>query len=108
MIDLAILYAESEQNSTNYYVLILMTDGQINDSDETIDRIVKASSLPLSIIVVGVGDKDFSLIEELDSDRQLLKSQKGETCERDVVDFIRLDRFNNEKGDVALARETFA
>lgn len=71
-----------------------MTDGQINDFEETVDRIVKASTLPLSIIVVGVGDKDFSLIEELDSDQNLLKSKSGETCERDIVDFIRLDRFN--------------
>jgi vacuolar-type H+-ATPase subunit F/Vma7 len=62
MIDLAILYAESEQNSSNYYVLILMTDGQINDFDETVDRVVKASTLPLSIVIVGIGDKDLSLI----------------------------------------------
>ncbi len=31
MIDLAILYAEAEQNTSNYYLLVLMTDGQIND-----------------------------------------------------------------------------
>ena len=62
MIDLAILYAESEQNSSNYYVLILMTDGQINDFDETVDRVVKASTLPLSIVIVGIGDKDLTLI----------------------------------------------
>ena len=54
-----------------------MTDGQINDFEETVDRIVKASTLPLSIVVVGVGDKDFSLIEELDSDQSLLKSKSG-------------------------------
>lgn len=62
MIDLAILYAEAEQNSSNYYLLILMTDGQINDFEETVDRIVKASALPLSIVIVGIGDKDLSLI----------------------------------------------
>jgi vacuolar-type H+-ATPase subunit F/Vma7 len=62
MIDLAILYAESEQNSSNYYVLIFMTDEQINDFDETVDRVVKASTLPLSIVIVGIGDKDLSLI----------------------------------------------
>jgi hypothetical protein len=63
MIDLAILYAEAEQNSSNYYLLILMTDGQINDFEETVDRVVKASALPLSIVIVGIGDKDFYLIE---------------------------------------------
>ena len=28
--------------------------------EETIDRIVKASTLPLSIVIVGVGSADFS------------------------------------------------
>ena len=32
----------------------------ITDMNDAIDRIVKASSLPLSIITVGVGDADFS------------------------------------------------
>ena len=39
-----------------------MTDGQINDFDETVDRVVRASTLPLSIVIVGIGDKDLSLI----------------------------------------------
>lgn len=48
--------------------MILMTDGQINDFNDTVDRIIKASSLPLSIIIVGIGDKDFGQIKALDSD----------------------------------------
>ena len=32
----------------------------ITDMEKTIDRIVKASSLPLSIVIVGVGGADFS------------------------------------------------
>ena len=32
----------------------------ITDMENTIDRIVKASSLPLSIVIVGVGGADFS------------------------------------------------
>ena len=51
-----------------------MTDGQINDFNDTADRVVKASSLPLSVVVVGIGDKDFSQIEQLDSDGELLRS----------------------------------
>jgi hypothetical protein len=41
----------------------MMTDGQINDFEETVDRVVKASAFPLSIVIVGIGDKDFYLIE---------------------------------------------
>ena len=32
----------------------------ITDMNDTIDRVVKASSLPLSIVIVGVGGADFS------------------------------------------------
>jgi len=32
----------------------------ITDMDKTIDRIVKASGFPLSIVIVGVGSADFS------------------------------------------------
>ena len=45
-----------------------MTDGQINDFDEAVDRIIKASTLPLSIIIVGIGNKEFELIKKLYSD----------------------------------------
>jgi hypothetical protein len=54
-----------------------MTDGQIDDYNDTVDRVVKASTLPLSIVIVGIGDKDFNLIKALDSDTELLKNSKG-------------------------------
>ncbi len=43
-----------------YYILLVLTDGLINDQEDTIDQIVRATALPLSIIIVGVGDEDFS------------------------------------------------
>lgn len=42
--------------SSTYYVLLVVTDGRINDFQDTVDLIVKASSLPLSILFVGVGN----------------------------------------------------
>lgn len=35
-------------------------DGVISDMGRTVDRIVHASRLPLSIVIVGVGGADFS------------------------------------------------
>ena len=35
-------------------------DGVISDMGRTVDRIVEASKLPLSIVIVGVGGADFS------------------------------------------------
>lgn len=49
------------------------------------ERIVEASGLPLSIIIVGVGQADFSLMEALDSDKGLLRDGRGRQAARDIV-----------------------
>jgi hypothetical protein len=48
----------------NYYILLILTDGAIMDYQETVDQIVRSSGLPLSIVIVGVGDADFSSMEK--------------------------------------------
>ena len=37
----------------------IFQDGEITDMANTVDRIVAASKLPLSIVIVGVGGADF-------------------------------------------------
>ena len=54
--------------------------------------IISASSLPLSIIIVGVGDTDFSAMNELDSDEELL-NHGGRIAERDIVQFVEIQKF---------------
>jgi len=46
-----------------YFTILLMTDGEIHDMDKSIDQIVVSSSLPVSIIIVGVGNANFSSME---------------------------------------------
>lgn len=60
-----------------------MTDGDIHDMDQTINSIVDASELPISIIIVGVGNEDFKSMRKLDGDEGLTGS-KGKS-KRDVV-----------------------
>ena len=55
---------------------MISTNGDIQDIEETIDEIVKGSSLPLSIVIVGVGQEDFSSMIRLDADDEALYSQK--------------------------------
>ena len=50
----------------------------------TIDEIVKASELPMSIIIVGVGEANFDAMETLDADEAPLVS-RGVTMRRDIV-----------------------
>ena len=55
-----LLLHSNSQERQKYTVLLIITDGIINDIDATIASIVTASSQPLSIIIVGVGNEDFS------------------------------------------------
>ena len=48
----------------------MLTDGAISDMDNTKRAIIAASSLPMSIIIVGVGRADFSAMDLLDADDQ--------------------------------------
>jgi hypothetical protein len=57
--------------------LLLITDGIITDMPQTIEQIVQSSTLPTSIIIVGVGQADFSNMESLDGDDGLLRDQRG-------------------------------
>ncbi|GJX18935.1 BONZAI 1-like protein, partial [Tanacetum coccineum] len=72
-----------------YYVLLIITDGVITDLQETKDALVKASDLPLSILIVGVGGADFKEMEILDADKgEKLQSSTGRVASRDIVQFV--------------------
>jgi len=73
--------------SQKYTVLLLLTDGQCCDIDDTTRAIVEASVLPLSIVIVGVGGADFSAMDFLDADGQALK-WGGKVAARDIVQFV--------------------
>ena len=49
---------QKNENDKNYQILLLLTDGKYDDREKTIDAIVKASKLPLSIIIIGLQDKE--------------------------------------------------
>lgn len=55
--------------------------------DDTVDAIVSASTLPLSIVIVGVGMADFSAMERLDADTVPLVDRRGAKMSRDIVQF---------------------
>ncbi|XP_052115151.1 protein BONZAI 1 [Arachis duranensis] len=72
-----------------YFVLLIITDGVVTDLQETKDALVKASDLPLSILIVGVGGADFKEMEILDADKgERLESSFGRVASRDIVQFV--------------------
>jgi len=48
-----------------YAILLIITDGKIDDMQETKNILVKASNYPISVIIVGVGDNNFGNMNEL-------------------------------------------
>ncbi len=51
---------------------MIFTDGEIMDMEETKRKIIEASFLPISLIIVGIGDFNFRKMEVLDADNGLL------------------------------------
>ena len=95
---------QSFTESNTYTILLIVTDGVINDMLETTDAVVEATMSPLSIIIVGVGDADFSLMDQLDADETPLRSSRGQVMKRDIVQFVPFNDFRNSS-PAALAAE---
>uniref|UniRef100_K3X660 C2 domain-containing protein n=1 Tax=Globisporangium ultimum (strain ATCC 200006 / CBS 805.95 / DAOM BR144) TaxID=431595 RepID=K3X660_GLOUD len=89
-----------------YFVLLIITDGAIMDMQATIDEIVQASFLPMSIVIVGVGNADFSAMDTLDGDGKLLMDSRRRVAARDIVQFVPFNQFRNNPA--RLAKETLA
>lgn len=79
-------------DGNHYFVLLIVTDGIISDMGQTKRAIVEASKSPLSIIICGVGDAEFTAMNELDSDDQLLIAD-GKAAERDIVQFVPMNQY---------------
>ena len=50
-------FAAAYQDGRQYFVLLILTDGIITDLEATKNSIIRASNLPMSIIIVGVGNE---------------------------------------------------
>ena len=78
-----------------------------------LQAIIKASRLPLSIIIVGIGpgDPNFDSMVELDADKTPLWMD-GEEAERDIVQFVAFNDFFTQRGGLTaktlLSKEVLA
>ncbi|XP_060087039.1 RNA-binding protein 12 isoform X3 [Heteronotia binoei] len=88
-------HSAQQNTASQYYVLLIITDGEITDLDQTRQAIVNTSKLPMSIIIVGVGSAEFKAMEFLDGDDGVLKSLAGEPAARDIVQFVPFRKFQN-------------
>lgn len=88
---------EMSQFNQKYTICLIITDGIINDLEQTIDKVVIGSDLPLSIIIVGVGEADFSQMVALDGDVTPLFSRRlNRYVSRDIVQFVPFREVHND------------
>ena len=76
-----------------YHVLLILTDGVIDDMQETRNSILGSLHLPISIIIVGIGEEDFSQMQILDMDREKTKSVFNPQPRNDIVQFVPYNKF---------------
>jgi len=99
----------NKKEENHYHILLMLTDGIIIDMKDTVDCIVEASKLPLSIVIVGIGKADFENMESLDGDITPLVNSFGEIRKRDIVQFVEFNTFKEknatEDDDKELAEE---
>ncbi|NWX17537.1 CPNE9 protein, partial [Aegotheles bennettii] len=94
-------------DGSQYHVLLIITDGVISDMLQTKEAIVTASSLPMSIIIVGVGPAEFEAMEELDGD-EVRVSFRGRYAERDIVQFVPFRDYVDDSGNQVLSMARLA
>ena len=84
-----------ESPAERYYILLVLTDGDIRDVRETERRLATASCLPISIVIVGVGDGPFDAMRKLD------RLVRDKPCEdgpkRDIVQFVPYSEYRGNR-----------
>uniref|UniRef100_A0A669CX14 Copine Va n=1 Tax=Oreochromis niloticus TaxID=8128 RepID=A0A669CX14_ORENI len=100
-------YAAAVQDGSQYFVLLIITDGVISDMAQTKEAIVNAAKLPMSIIIVGVGQAEFDAMVELDGDDVRISS-RGKVAERDIVQFVPFRDYMDRTGNHVLSMARLA
>ncbi|CAL9702937.1 unnamed protein product [Knipowitschia caucasica] len=100
-------YASDVQDGSQYFVLLIITDGVISDMAQTKEAIVNAAKLPMSIIIVGVGQAEFDAMVELDGDDVRISS-RGKLAERDIVQFVPFRDYMDRTGNHVLSMARLA
>jgi len=76
-----------------YSVLLILTDGAVSDVMATKQAIGEVCNAPLSIVIVGIGNADFSAMQYLDDN----------SVGRDIVQFVESQRHLHSKGSLTAA-----
>ena len=84
-----------EGKKMHYHILMILTDGQIDDMQETKDALVEASFLPISVIIIGIGNGNFTNMNILDANENPLFDSKNRKADRELVQFVPFNKFKD-------------
>lgn len=78
-----------EDGKLSYTILLILTAGNVENVKETKQQLIDASDNPLAIVIVGIGDADFSGMEFLDEHDP--RTEGG----RDITKFVRFSDYRS-------------
>jgi len=86
-----------------YTILTVFTAGDIIDLLETIDLLCRAAEdAPISLVIIGVGNRDFSAIEKLcrNDYKSTLRDARGIPIARDIITFVSFKMYGGSTNEV--------
>lgn len=78
-----------EEGKLSYTLLLILTAGNVENVKETKQQLIEASEDPVSIVIVGIGDADFSGMEFLD------EHDTEQESGRDITKFVRFSDYKS-------------
>lgn len=91
-------YAEYEKHNheaRNYFVLIVISPGVVDDLEASLEAVSRAAELPLSVLIVKVGNVQ---LEDVNDPAEMLKKSEDlfEESERRYIDLVSYEDFKKE------------
>jgi predicted ABC-type ATPase len=85
------LHSEDHQR---YTIALILTDGRNGDDESTIQALIKASHLPISIIFIGIGNSDFADFQKYTVPDLTLREERAA---RQAVSFFKFNDLNTQR-----------
>lgn len=99
---LTVIQKDEKQENMKYTILLILTDGTVCDNKRVKQQIIRASKLPVSIIIIGIGNPpdNFEFMRKLDADKEplVLRHKDGSMLyqTRDCVQFLACNELKND------------
>ena len=97
-------YEKQNHEARNYFVLIVVSAGVIDDFDASYEAVSRAADLPLSVLMVKVGNVQ---LEDVNDPAEMITRSEElfEECERRYVDIVSFEDFKEGGASAAFELE---